>query len=491
MTNARSVLRVFVCVACCAAALALASCTRSGPTPAALRAAVDSTIYASTSDGEIYGQSAAYATARSTSAGCDTAGTTARIGQNLSGGTVYYVFRAYLDFDTSALPDDATVTSAVLGVCADTDLSATDFNLQVYRYGWSEGLCNAGTREDNFDGAYGAAATLEGTLRNTADGWSAGTCYTLTLDAAGIALTGDSKYALVSSRDVSGTAPGGNQYVFIRTADYAGTASDPYLLLTYTLPPTPTPTATATSTPTETPTPTPSATPTATTTPTDTPTPTATVTALCPVALTGATTWGPGTVRLGCNVGLTRTAVLTIAPGTDLVMTGDFVWDLRGSVTATGSVTSPITLTRELATAPGTWGPVYVRPGADVVMSNAALLYGRGINDGGSLTLRRTQILSNTYGLATLAPSDVLSCTLRWNDIGLLIYGEAAPHVRACNILDSRAWDAVVEQRAAVTVSGCWWGAAPPDPARVRDAATDLTRGPLDRSDHAASWVGR
>ncbi len=479
------------------AVTALAACTRENPGGPPLRAAAESTVYASTADGEIYGQNATYSTARSTSAGCDAGATTARVGQNLSGGTVYYVFRAYLDFDTSALPDNATVTSAVLGVCADSDLSSTDFNLQVYRYGWTEGLCDAGTREGNYDGAYGAAATLEGTLRNTADGWSSGTCYTLTLDAAGINLTGDSKYALVSSRDSSNSAPGGNQYVFVRTADYAGTGSDPWLTVNYTVPSTPTPTSTSTATPTETPTSTPTATATSTSTATPTATPTGvapltpTVTALCPVALTGHTTWGPGTVRIGCNVGLTTTGALSIAPGTELLMTSDVSWDLWGSVSATGSVTEPITLTHEASTAMGSWGPLYVRPGASLVMSNAALLYGRGINDGGTLTLRRTSILSSTFGLATMAPSDVLSCTLRWNGVGLLAYGgESAPNMRASNVLDSTVWDAEVDQRAGVTVSGCWWGSAPPDDSRVWDGRDEMMRGTLDRSDYAGAWVG-
>lgn len=473
-------------IALAALALAVCGCQRDGGD--VLRAAAESTVYASTADGEIYGQNATYSTARSTSAGCDAGGTTARVGQNLSGGTVYYVFRAYLDFDTSALPDDATVTSALLGICADSDLSSTDFNLQVYRFGWTVGLCDAGTREGNYDGAYGAAATLEGTLRNTADGWSSGTCYTLTLDAAGIDLTGDSKYALVSSRDISNSAPGGNQYVFIRTADYTGTGSDPWLTIQYTVPSTPTPTSTPTATPTDTPSWTPTAT--ATSTPTATPAATPTVTVLCPVALTGQTTWGPGTVRIGCNVGLTTTGVLTVAPGTLLIMPSDVSWDLWGTVSATGSVTEPITLTHEVDTTMGSWGPLYVRPGAAVVMSNATLLYGRGINDGGALTLRRTQVLSSTYGLATMAPSDVLSCTLRWNGVGLLIYAESAPNVRACNVLDSSLWDVELDQRAGVTVSGCWWGSDPPDDGRVWDGADEMMRGTLDRSDYAGAWVG-
>ncbi len=451
--------------------LLLASCGRG----ASLQAAVDSTIYSSPSDGEVYGQNATYSTARSTAAGCDATGGTARIGQNLSGGTVYYVYRAYLDFDTASIPDDAEITSAVLGVCADTDLSGTDFNVEVYRYAWSEGLCD--TTEANYDGAYGASATLEGTLRSTSDGWTAGTCYTMTVATGGISLTGDSKYTLVSSPDVGNLAPAGNQYVFIRTADYAGTGSDPFLLLSYTTPPEPTPTETSTATPTET--------PSATATPTASPT----VTALCPVALGAHTTWGPGTVRIGCNVGLTATHYLTVAAGTELTMEGDHHWDLWGSFSAMGTASQPITITRELTTAMGTWGPLYLRAGALASLDYATLLYGRGINDGAGMTMRHSSVLTSTYGLATLAASDVMSCTLRYNGTGVLVYGESAPVVRSCNILDSTTWDATLRQRAGLPVSRCWWGADPPDEAGVLDGADELMRGTLDRSNHAGAWV--
>jgi hypothetical protein len=107
--------------------------------------------------------------------------------------------------------------------------------VQCYRCAWTEAL-GGGNQEANFDGAYGAGAALEGTFRNTADGWSNGTKYSMALAAAGINKSGDSKYALVSKEDVDASQPAGAEYVDIRTADYADTASDPYIAVTAVLP---------------------------------------------------------------------------------------------------------------------------------------------------------------------------------------------------------------------------------------------------------------
>lgn len=188
--------------------------------------------YGETADGYIYGRSATYSVARSTSYGCYSADAVAYIGQNFVA-SEYIIYRGYLSFDTSAIPDDATVTAATLYVCADADESTTDFLVRCYRYAWVEALCT--NQEANYDGAYGAGATLEGTLRDTAAGWVAGTYYNLAVATAGINKTGDTKYDLVSSRDVAGTVPTGLERVQARTADYADTTSDPYLSITYSL----------------------------------------------------------------------------------------------------------------------------------------------------------------------------------------------------------------------------------------------------------------
>lgn len=180
-------------------------------------------------DGYIYGaDGSTYANARNTSDGGSTDGTADYVGQQKDGGT-FTCYRGFLSFDTSGVDDYLDVESATLNVCADADGSTQDFLVQVYRYAWTEGLVDAGNREANYDGAYGGSATLEGTLRNTASGWASGTYYSLAVDKAGINKTGDTKYALVSKEDVDNSEPTGNEWVQYRTADYAGTGSDPYL----------------------------------------------------------------------------------------------------------------------------------------------------------------------------------------------------------------------------------------------------------------------
>ena len=186
--------------------------------------------YGETADGYISGNSVDYGTARSTSDSSDTAGTEALIGQNLDAGT-YYVRRAYLSFDTSGIEDTDTITAATLNVKAHTDTSGADFIVQVYRFAWTEALGGA-NQEANYDGAYGVAATLEGTFRNTADGWSSGTYYSMSVATAGINVSGDTKYTMVSKEDVDNSAPAGAEYVAISTADTASTTSDPYLAIT-------------------------------------------------------------------------------------------------------------------------------------------------------------------------------------------------------------------------------------------------------------------
>lgn len=191
--------------------------------------AAQTDYYGETPDGYIWGQSSSYATARGTSYNSDAAGTTALVGQYGPG--TFYVDRAYLSFDTSGIADDATIASATLYVCADADNSTTDFLIKVYRYAWASAL-GGSNREPNYDGAYGGSATLEGTLRNTADGWSSGTYYNTAVATAGINKTGTSRYTLVSQEDVDNSQPAGSEYVAIRTADYADQSSDPYIAIT-------------------------------------------------------------------------------------------------------------------------------------------------------------------------------------------------------------------------------------------------------------------
>ena len=485
----------------------LAACLLWGPAAPVVRLAASDTVYGSTSDGEIRGYDASvYADARADSDTCDAAGAMPWFGQTRISGA-YYVRRVYLDFDTSSLADDAVITAVTLCVTAGTDESTTDFNVQVYRYGWTDTLCDAANREGNWDGAYGASSTLEGTLQATASGWVSGTAYCLGVDTAGVSKTGDTKYVLVSSRDVDGTAPTGHERVYVWVAEADGTGRDPYVTIDYYVP-TPTPsatdTATATATRTQTPTATPTdtltptpthtatatGTPTQTPTPTNTPTATPTVTAICPVSITTNTTWGPGTVRVGCNVGITSGVTLTIAGGTDVRFSGDYKVDVGGRLYAVGSAGSPITLTHELSTTAGSWGLVYLRGPASTI-DYVDILFGEGVNLASASVLRHCNVMTNSYGLAFYGPwaADVASCTVQYNGIGLLMYGETSPVISYCNVFSNTLYDVRMDQGLSVALPYCWWGSDPPDEAWVWDQAEDFSLGRVDRSGQQSGWT--
>ena len=191
---------------------------------------IDPTYLGESDDGYINGSNATYATARSTSASSDTASTSAIVGQRLIGGPTYLVFRAFVSFDTSAIGSDV-VSAASIYLKAASDSSTDDFDIKVYRYAWVDTLST--NREANYDGAYGGSATLEGTLRNTSAGWSAGTYYSMALDTAGINASGDSRYTVVSGEDTGNSAPTGSEFVSFYTQEQSGTGDDPYLDITH------------------------------------------------------------------------------------------------------------------------------------------------------------------------------------------------------------------------------------------------------------------
>jgi len=183
----------------------------------------------STEDGRIYGYSTAYATARSTAYGIQTSSTTLYVGQDITGGVLYTVYRAYLAFDTSAIPDGDTVTDVKLYMKVAGDASSTDFEIEVYRFDWDSPI-TSDNKEANYDAA---GASLDQVWRNTSDGVSAGQWYynATSLDTDWIAKTGTTRYMLKSSRDTDGNTPSGSEYITVCSAEESG--SEPYLAITY------------------------------------------------------------------------------------------------------------------------------------------------------------------------------------------------------------------------------------------------------------------
>lgn len=129
----------------------------------------------------------------------------------------YGVNRSFLECDTSSVFPREIVEEVKLTLTAYYDGSATDFDLTVRECDWTPIL--AANREANYDAAL--AAALDAVWRGTA-GIVSDTNYTgPTLDVSRVGKGAGGKWqaALVSQRDVDGTAPGGDEYVSLYTND--------------------------------------------------------------------------------------------------------------------------------------------------------------------------------------------------------------------------------------------------------------------------------
>lgn len=190
-------------------------------------------------DVRITGESAVYATARST-ATYHIASGNLRVGQaQAPGGSPYYVYRSFLYFDTSAIPGGDTVSAATLGIKVAVDRTTQAFNLKAYVYDWK--AVTSGTRDDVFD--LGTAGSLSGTAglliaaASSTVGKVAGTWHTLALsggpELAGVIKGGISRFALRSDRDIANTAPNiANEYQEFYEGSVSGPNS-PYLEVTH------------------------------------------------------------------------------------------------------------------------------------------------------------------------------------------------------------------------------------------------------------------
>ena len=182
-------------------------------------------IYAASSDGYINSNSATYATARS-GGGTISAVTGAPntyVGQYY-GAPTYYVYEAFLQFDTSSV--SGTVASATLAVYIEGDTSTTDFTINARAYDWGASLTTAD---------FVAGASLSGNaLRATraTSGLSVGAYNDFTSDSSFASNTADPvRLVLASDRTESNTAPTGAEYVDWYPVATSGTTQDPKLTI--------------------------------------------------------------------------------------------------------------------------------------------------------------------------------------------------------------------------------------------------------------------
>ena len=143
----------------------------------------------------------------------------------------FYVFRGALFFDTSSLPDDATISSAVLSLYGKIDYSTVDFLITV--------VDGSVLHEPLVAGDYGALVTqtVSGGTFDTA-GFSTSGYNDIPLNESGmgwISKTGITKFGLRSSRDIAPTVPTGWEEVQIMPSE-AAHGIGPKLVVTYTTP---------------------------------------------------------------------------------------------------------------------------------------------------------------------------------------------------------------------------------------------------------------
>ena len=191
------------------------------------------TYYSASTDGVVQSSNAVYATARSGStltiinAGVGANGLA--FGQRLNGGT-YYVWETFLGFDTSAIPETATITSAILSIYIDTDGSTTNFITDAYISAWGPTLATT----DYIAGANLGALTKVATLDSTGATTGAHNAFTNVAMPANIDKAGTTYILLASANTASNTAPTGDEYLLGSAQEYTGTDRDPKLTVAWT-----------------------------------------------------------------------------------------------------------------------------------------------------------------------------------------------------------------------------------------------------------------
>ena len=153
-------------------------------------------------------------------------GSTIRMGQNISDFGVYTVMRSGLRFDMTGLPTSSEITGATLKIYGETDRSTTEFDITIVEAVVSDPVQTTD---------YGKFETTDfGNL--TTVGYDLAGWNTITFSAAGVTYLntqrqlGVAQLGLRSSRDISITAPSGEEYVYAHGLD---SSHIPILTLTY------------------------------------------------------------------------------------------------------------------------------------------------------------------------------------------------------------------------------------------------------------------
>jgi len=173
------------------------------------------TIYTSTSDSFLLNSGTNYTNAWSATASNGAADFThIAIGQKKVS-TMYTIYRGYVFFNTSVLPSNAIIENASLSIYKATDYSTTDFKVTLQNgmptYPHSP-LVSSDYNKAHYTGNGGTLNTA-----SLVNGYN-----NITLNTTGLSWinrTNWTKLCLRSNKDISGTTPTGNEYVYFYASE--------------------------------------------------------------------------------------------------------------------------------------------------------------------------------------------------------------------------------------------------------------------------------
>ncbi len=186
------------------------------------------TVYSLSSDGNIYNSGSNYNTVRSALSGTvNSTRSYISIGQWKTGlPATYYIYRGFVFFNTSALPSNAYLDNATLSVYKKDDYSATDFDITIQN-GQPTYPHNPMQSSDYNRNYYSGNG---GTLNTS--GFTSGYNTIKLNDLRWINKTGITQLCLRSSKDISGIAPTGSEYVNVHSNEFLGMCP-PKLVINY------------------------------------------------------------------------------------------------------------------------------------------------------------------------------------------------------------------------------------------------------------------
>jgi hypothetical protein len=187
------------------------------------------TVYSTSSDGYIYKSGSVYSTVQSASSGTvDSSGTYITIGQRYISLTpgIYYIYRGFVFFNTSALPSNAYLDNATLSLYKKDDYSTTDFDITIQngQPTYPHNPMQTGDYNKNYYSGNGGSLN---TSRFTS-GYNAIPLSNLNW----INKTGVTKLCLRSSRDINAKTPTGAEYVNVHSSEFLGMCP-PKLVINY------------------------------------------------------------------------------------------------------------------------------------------------------------------------------------------------------------------------------------------------------------------